>query len=75
MDEDAIWRKRLVIYSLIRLAGLAIFFFGLAVIYTNVLRKGGWPQFGAVIAICGVIDAMFAPRLLKWAWEKQDRQK
>ena len=26
---------------------------------------GGWPQVGAIVAIMGVIDAVFAPRLLK----------
>ena len=47
------------------LGGLAIFFLGIAIIYTNLVRPGGWPQVGAIVAIMGVIDAMFAPRLLK----------
>ncbi len=34
---------------------------------------GGWPQIGAVVAIMGAIDALFAPRLLKKAWDEQDR--
>ena len=72
-ENDAIWRKRLLLYSLVRFAGLAIFFFGIAVMYTNLLRHGGWPQLGAIIAIMGVIDALFAPRLLKKAWDEQDR--
>ncbi len=47
---------------------------GLAIIYTNLLRPGGWPQVGAIVAIMGVIDAMFAPLLLKRAWDEQDRR-
>ena len=74
MDDEARWRKRLLIYSLVRLGGVAIFFLGLAIIYTNLLRQGGWPQLGAVVAILGVIDAFFAPRLLKRAWNEQDRE-
>jgi membrane protein implicated in regulation of membrane protease activity len=74
MDDEALWRKRLLIYSLVRLGGVAIFFLGLAIIYTNLLRQGGWPQVGAVVAILGVIDAFFAPRLLKRAWNEQDRE-
>ena len=74
MDDEALWRKRLLIYSLVRLGGVAIFFLGLAIIYTNLLRPGGWPQVGAVVAILGVIDAFFAPRLLKRAWNEQDRE-
>jgi hypothetical protein len=73
MDDDALWRNRLLVYSLVRFAGLAIFFLGLAIIYTNILRKGGWPQLGAVVAIMGAIDALFAPRLLKKAWDEKDR--
>jgi hypothetical protein len=72
-EKDALWRKRLLVYSLVRFGGLAIFFLGLAIMYTNLLRTGGWPQLGAIVAIMGVIDALFAPRLLKKAWDEQDR--
>jgi len=74
MDDDQA-RRRLLAYTLVRAAGLAIFFFGVAVIYTNLLRQGGWPRLGSVIAICGVIDALFAPRLLKKSWDRQDRDR
>ena len=74
MDDEALWRRRLLVYSLVRLGGVAIFVLGLAIIYTNLLRQGGWPQVGAVVAILGVIDALFAPRLLKRAWDEQDRE-
>ena len=73
MDEDTA-RRRLLLYTLVRFGGLLIFFLGLAIIYTNLLRPGGWPQVGAVVAIMGVIDAMFAPLLLKRAWDERDRQ-
>ena len=73
MDDNTA-RNRLLIYSLVRFGGLAIFFFGIAIMYTNVLRPGGWPQIGAIVVILGVIDAILAPRLLKRAWDEQDRQ-
>jgi len=74
MDDEDRWRKRLLLYSLVRFGGLAIFFLGIAILYTDLVRPGGWPQLGAVVAILGVIDALFAPRLLKRAWDEQDRQ-
>ena len=74
MDEDARARNRLFAYSLVRLGGLAIFFFGIAIIYTNVVRQGGWPQLGAIVAIMGAIDTVFAPRVLKKAWDREDEQ-
>jgi membrane protein implicated in regulation of membrane protease activity len=74
MDDD-VARRRLLLYSLVRLGGLVIFFVGIAVMYTGLLREGGWPQVGAVIAILGAIDALFAPRVLKKAWDEQDRNR
>jgi membrane protein implicated in regulation of membrane protease activity len=73
MDED-VARQRLLIYSLVRFGGLIIFFLGIAIMYTNVVRPGGWPQVGAIVAILGVLDAMLAPRVLKKAWDRQDEQ-
>ena len=74
MDEDRKARNRLLAYTAVRAGGLAIFFLGIAIIYTGLLRPGGWPQIGAIVAIMGVIDALFAPRLLKKAWDEQDRR-
>jgi hypothetical protein len=75
MDDEALWRNRLLAYSAVRFGGLAIFFVGIAIIYTDLLREGGWPQVGAIIAIMGVIDALFAPRLLKKYWDERDRER
>jgi hypothetical protein len=71
-NDETLWRRRLLAYSAVRLGGLAIFFLGLAIAYTDLVREGGWPQVGAIVAIMGVIDAVFAPRLLKREWERQD---
>ena len=73
MAEDAIWKRRLLAYTVVRLAGLAVFFLGVAIIYTNLLREGGWPRVGAIVAIMGVVDALLAPHLLKKAWDKRAR--
>jgi hypothetical protein len=72
MDDDDIWRRRLLIYSLVRLAGVVVFFAGLAIIYTKLVRPGGSPQLGAAVVILGIIRAFFAPRLLKKSWDRRD---
>jgi hypothetical protein len=72
-DDETVARNRLLIYSGVRLGGLATFFLGMATMYTNLVREGGWPQVGAIIAILGAIDAVFAPRVLKKAWDQQDQ--
>jgi hypothetical protein len=71
-QSDDIARRRLLIYTVVRMGGLAIFFLGIAIIYTDVARPGGWPQLGAIVAIAGVLDALLAPRILKRAWDKED---
>lgn len=72
MDESTA-KRRLLLYTLVRAGGLAIFFLGVAIMYTDLLRPGGWPQIGAIVAIMGAIDTLFAPRLLKKAWDDKDR--
>jgi len=74
MDDEKLWRQRFFLYSAVRLGGLAIFFLGIAIAYSNLVRQGGWPQVGAIVAIMGAIDAVFAPRLLKRAWDEADRK-
>ena len=74
MDDERKARNRLLAYTAARFGGLLIFFLGLAITYTNLIREGGWPQLGAIVAIMGVIDAFFAPMLLKRAWDEQDRK-
>ena len=59
MDEQ-VAKRRLLIYSLVRFAGFAVFMLGIAIIYTDLLRRGGWPQVGAIVAIMGIIDGFFA---------------
>jgi hypothetical protein len=74
MDDDARARNRLLSCTAARFGGLAIFFLGIAVMYTSLVRPGGWPQVGAIIVILGAIDAVLAPRVLKKAWDRQDRE-
>ena len=62
--DEALWRRRFAIFMLVRLMGLAIFLLGVAIAYADVLRPGGWPQIGAM-------DAIFAPRLLKKIWGRE----
>lgn len=72
-DED-LWRRRFQVFMLMRLFGLAVFIFGIFVIYSDLLRPGGWPAVGAVLAIMGALDSVFAPRVLKKLWTEQDKQ-
>ncbi len=73
LENEELWKKRFALFALVRLAGLAIFLLGVAIAYFDVIRKGGWPQVGAIIAILGAFDAIYAPRLLKTMWERDKK--
>ena len=71
--SDDVWRKRFMLFMLVRLFGLVTFLIGIGIAYTNLVRPGGMPVVGGILAIVGAIDAAFAPRLLKKMWQEQDR--
>lgn len=70
-DDERLWKRRFLLFALVRLAGLATFMLGMAVMLTNLVRPGGWPLLGGVLVAAGVIDAVIAPRILKRAWDKK----
>ena len=70
-DDDLLWKKRFQLFALIRLAGLAVFMLGLAVMLTDLVRPGGWPLLGGILVAIGAIDAVVAPRILKRSWDKK----
>ena len=71
MTDEELWRRRFHLFALVRLFGVGMFLLGIAIAYSDLVRPGGWPVVGAIVAICGVIDAVFAPRLLMKMWRDQ----
>ena len=74
MDNEAKWKRRFHLFMAARLFGLAVFLFGMGIMFTNILRPGGWPLVGAILIILGLLDAVLAPNLLKKQWKKEDEQ-
>lgn len=73
MADEAVWRRRFLLFSAIRLFGLAVFFVGFATMFTDLLRPGGWPAAGGLLAILGLVISLVTPKLLKKQWEQEDR--
>ena len=71
--SDDIWRKRFQWFALVRLIGVGTFLLGIAVAFTDLVRDGGWPVVGGLLAVAGAIDAVVAPRLLRKLWAEQDK--
>ena len=75
MADEELWKRRFQMFVLVRLIGMATFALGVVIAYTDLLRPGGWPMVGLIVAIIGAADVLFAPRMLKKVWEQQDPDK
>jgi hypothetical protein len=73
MNDEDVWRKRFFLFTVVRVVGLLTFLLGVVIAFTDLARPGGWALLGGILAIIGVVDAVFAPRLLKREWERQDK--
>ena len=71
MTDEELWKRRFHLFALVRLFGVACFLLGIAIANSDLVRPGGWPLVGGILAICGVIDAVLAPRLLMKMWREQ----
>ena len=74
MPDEAVWRRRFMIFMAVRLFGTLTFLAGIVIAYSDLVREGGWPALGAIIALMGGLDALLAPRLLKKHWDQEDRR-
>lgn len=73
MADDQLWRRRFRLFMTVRLFGLAVFLAGIIIAFGDLVREGGWPLLGGLVAVMGALDALLAPRLLRKLWEEQDR--
>ena len=71
MIEEQADKKRFQIFAVVRLFGVGLFLLGTAVAFTDLLKPGGWPLIGGVLAITGVLDAVFASRVVRRATERK----
>ena len=68
MIDEAEWKRRFLIFSALRIAGLALFLLGIAIAFSDLLKPGGWPLLGGILAILGAVEAVLIGRILKKAW-------
>lgn len=71
MDDEEVWKRRFLMSTLARFAGLAVFLLGMAVTFTGVVREGGSPRVGAILVIVGAIGSVLAPQLVRKNWERE----
>ena len=65
-DEE--WRNRFIIINFVRIGGTALVFLGLAIWQTDLIREGGWPVVGMVLAFLGLLVSFGGARVLVRRW-------
>ena len=71
MTDEENAKRRFHLFLMIRLFGLALFLLGIAIAFSDMLRPGGWPLVGGVLAITGALDALYASRVARRASERK----
>ena len=69
-DEEA--KRQFIIFTILRVGGLALFLFGIAIAFTDLLKPGGWKLLGGILVIVGAIEAVLSPRLVKRSMNRTD---
>ena len=72
MDDD-LAKKRLWLLTALRLGTFAPFLLGIAIMYTGLVRPGGWPQLGAAICIVAVLASVGVTYALRMKWRRERR--
>ncbi|KUO55833.1 MAG: hypothetical protein APF82_02730 [Sphingomonadales bacterium BRH_c42] len=70
MIDDGLAKRRFLLLNVIRMGGLALVLFGLAITQGVVDLPR---ELGMAIAVIGMFDFFFAPRLLARRWHETDK--
>lgn len=70
MTDEAEWKRRFRLFAIMRVGGLLMFLFGVAVAFSDLLKPGGWPLLGSILAILGVLEAVLVSRVLRKSWDR-----
>lgn len=73
MADRDVWRRRFFLFTAARVFGLLTLLAGVAIMFGDLLRPGGWPLVGGILMVAGLIDSVVAPSLLKRHWVEQDK--
>ena len=69
MNDEALEKRRFLMFSLARLSGVALIILGVGVAFSDLVRDGGFRQLGGLLIAIGTIEMVIVPILLKRAWD------
>lgn len=70
MTDEAMWKKRFLLVTLVRLSGTAIALLGMVIAFGNLVEPGGSPLLGVALVVVGLVDLALVPRILSRRWRQ-----
>lgn len=70
MTDEAVWKKRFLLITLVRLVGTVIALLGLSIAFGDLVETGGSPILGFALVLVGLVDLTLAPRILSRRWRQ-----
>lgn len=67
-DADRLARSRFLRLSLLRLAGIMLFFLGMTISLTDLVRPGGLRSIGIPLALLGLAGSLILPKVFARRW-------
>ena len=71
-SDEQVWKRRFAIFAALRVSGLLIFFTGMAITFSDLVRPGGHLEIGMVVIAIGLVEALLGPVLLRQHWQRTD---
>ncbi len=71
MTDEAIEKRRFLLFSAARLSGVLLIVLGMVVAFSDLIRDGGFRQLGGLLIAIGTIEMVVVPLLLKRAWQSK----
>ena len=71
MIDEALEKRRFLLFGLARLSGVAIMILGVAIAFSDLVRDGGFRQLGGLLIAIGTVEMVVLPLVLKRAWQSK----
>ena len=70
-SDDALWKRRFLMFTAVRLGALALVLIGLALGVGDFLPPGGWRILGGILVLIAIAILIVVPRRLRKSWESK----
>lgn len=71
MTDEALAKKRFLLFTFARLSGVALIILGMVVAFSDLVRDGGFRHLGGLLIALGTIEMVVVPLILKRSWQSK----